>query len=255
MSAAEAVRLTWLEGGIAVVAMEDRAAKNSFSDAISKGIDHAFATIAANPEARVAVLHGYDSYFSRGGTRDQLIDIANGKIKYTDFTFFDALRRCDLPTIAAMQGHAIGGGLALGLHGDFQIFSEESLYTANFMDYGFTPGMGCTFTVPRTFGEALGWEMLFSGGNYRGAELRQRGAPITACPRSDVVACALERARALATKTPQALKELKRRRREITQADFELAVRREVEMHKVTFAIPTVQERIRTLFREQSAPP
>lgn len=249
-AAAEAVKLTWLEGNIAVVALEDRVTKNFFSAELGNGILAAFAAIAANAEARVVVVHGYDNFFCCGGSRDQLIDISQGRLKYTDFTFFDILRRCELPTIAAMQGHAIGGGLAFGMHADFHVLGEESLYSANFMEYGFTPGMGSTFTVPQSFGHELGWEMLFTGANFRGGELRQRGALVAIRPRSDVIAFAIERARSFAGKPVRSLKELKRRKLETTQVEFDVAVRRELEMHTVTFAIPSVQERIRTLFRE-----
>lgn len=177
------VRLEWGADGVVVVAMEDRATRNSLTAELGDEMEAAFAAIAARPEARVVVLHGYDSYFSCGGTRDQLIAIAERRMKYTDITFFDLCRRCDLPVVAALQGHAIGGGLALGLHADFQVLGEECLYTANFMAYGFTPGMGSTYTLPRRFGEHLAWEMLFTGANYRGAELRARRARARPPPR------------------------------------------------------------------------
>ncbi|MES2692709.1 MAG: polyketide synthase [Verrucomicrobiota bacterium] len=250
MISGDVVKVTRLDGGIAVISLEDREAKNFFSDACVAGITEAFAGITTDASIRVAVIHGYDNYFCCGGTRDQLIKIAEGRAKYTDFTFFDGLRHCPIPTIAAMQGHAIGGGLAFALHADFHVFGEESVYSANFMEYGFTPGMGSTFTIPQIFGDALGWEMLFTGGNYRGAELKARGAPIVVRPRADVVSHALDQARVLARKPLESLRELKRRRLEITRAEFESAVQREVEMQNITFPLPAVQERIRTIFRD-----
>jgi polyketide biosynthesis enoyl-CoA hydratase PksI len=244
------VRLEWGGDGVVVVAMEDRATRNSLTAELGDEMEAAFAAIAARPEARVVVLHGYDSYFSCGGTRDQLIAIAERRMKYTDIAFFDLCRRCDLPVIAALQGHAIGGGLALGLHADFQVLGEECLYTANFMAYGFTPGMGSTYTLPRRFGEHLGWEMLFTGANFRGAELRARGVPVPVRPRAEVVPHALALARAMAPRPVVSLRELKRRWRETTEAALREAVRREVEMQDVTFPQPEVQERVRTLYQE-----
>lgn len=242
--AAESVKLTWRENGVAVITLEDRVSRNLFAEPLWRGLDAAFAAIDANPETRVVAVHGYDTYFSGGGTAQQLVDIAEDRLRYTDFTFFDALRRCPVPTIAAMQGHAIGGGLAFGMHADFPVFAEESVYGANFMGYGFTPGMGSTFTLPRKLGDALGWEMLFTAANYRGAELRDRGCGVPVRKRADVIPYALELARGLAEKPVQALRELKRRRVESTQAEFETAVRREIEMHRVTFALPEVRARI-----------
>lgn len=250
MKPEEAVKLVRIDGGVAVLVLEDREAKNFFSDAFVAGITRAFADVAADASIRVLVLHGYENYFCCGGTRDQLIAIAEGRAKYTDFIFFDGLRRLAIPTIAAMQGHAIGGGLAFALHADFHVFGEESVYSANFMEYGFTPGMGSTFTIPQIFGDGLGWEMLFTGGNYRGAELKTRGAPIVVRPRADVIGHALDYARTLARKPVESLRELKCRRLEESQAALDRAVRREVEMQNITFPLPAVQERIRTMFRE-----
>lgn len=250
MKPEEAVKVTRLEAGVAVVALEDRETKNFFSDALMEGISRAFAAVSADPSIRVMVLHGYDNYFCCGGTRAQLFAIAEGKATYTDFTFFDGLRKCPVPTIAAMQGHAIGGGLAFALNADFHVFGEESVYSANFMEYGFTPGMGSTFTIPQIFGDSLGWEMLFSGGNYRGAELKMRGAPVVVRPRAEVIAQALEHARLLARKPLESLRQLKARRLEMTQAAFEQAVRREVEMQRITFPLPAVREKLQVMLRE-----
>ena len=49
--------------------------------------------------------------------------------------------------------------------------SKESVYSAIFMKYGFTPGAGATLIFPEKFGASLGQEILFSGKNYSGEEL------------------------------------------------------------------------------------
>ena len=78
--------------------------------------------------------------------------------------------------ISAMQGHALGGGLAFGCFADIIVMGVECIYSANFMKYGFTPGMGATYIIPRKFGEVLGTEMLLTAKNYYGSELKERGA-------------------------------------------------------------------------------
>lgn len=233
---------------MAVVAMEDRSSRNLFSQEIGRGLLEGFAEIVANPNARVVVVHGYDSYFCGGGTAEQLIAISEGRMSYTDFKFFDLLRYCELPTIAAMQGHAIGGGLAFGAHADFMFLAEESMYCANFMGFGFTPGMASTFNLPRVFGDMIGWEMLFMAANIRGASLRDRGVGVPVRKRTEVVPSAVAQARALAKTPRESLVQLKRRRLETTHEAYREAVRRELEMHGVTFTIPEVSKRIRIGF-------
>lgn len=244
------IHLRWLEGGIAVVAMEDRASKNRFSPEFIEGIEAVFAEIDAREEARAVVIHGYDSYFCCGGTREELLLISSGEAKFTDFPFFDVLLRCKVPVVAAMQGHAIGGGLVFGAYADIVVLAQEALYGANFMQYGFTPGMGGTWAIPHRFGATLGWEMLFTARNYHGGELRERGVPVQVVKREAVIARALEVARELAGKPAIALRELKRSYYESVCHAHAVRVEKEVAMHEVTFTRPEVLERIKKLYSD-----
>ena len=131
--------------GIVVVKMEDREAKNMFSEAFMEGVAEAFAHIEQMPGYKVVVLTGYDSYFASGGTKESLLAIQAGQIKFTDTRIFQAALDCKLPVIAAMQGHGIGAGLALGMFADIVLLSEESRYVSPYMNYGFTPGAGATY--------------------------------------------------------------------------------------------------------------
>src|SRR5271157_6121642 len=104
----EVIKLQWLDEVIAFVAMEDRASKNRSSQEFMSGMDSVFRAIQGNPLARVVVITGYDNYFCCGGTREQLLLVASRQTKFTDFAFADRLLRCEIPVVAAMQGHAIG---------------------------------------------------------------------------------------------------------------------------------------------------
>ena len=101
-------------------------AQYGFTPALVQGLSEAFDRIAAHPACKVVVLSGYDRYFSTGGTRETLQDIQSGKVRFTDAPVFVTALRCPVPVIAAMQGHAVGGGLSLGLFADFALFSAES---------------------------------------------------------------------------------------------------------------------------------
>jgi polyketide biosynthesis enoyl-CoA hydratase PksI len=246
----EVIKLRWLDGGIAFVAMEDRASGNRSSEEFLGGIDKVFGTIHANSQARVVVITGYDNYFCCGGTKEELLLVASRQAKFTDFGFYDQLLRCKVPVVAAMQGHAIGGGLVFGAYADVMVLSEESLYSANFMHYGITPGIGATWVIPQKFGEALGWEMLFTAKNYFGRELRERGAPVRVVQRSEVLELSLSLAREIAEKPLLALRELKRCFYESVQQDQTEAIQKELRMQADVFARSDVIERIRNLYPE-----
>ena len=147
-----------------------------------------------------------------------------------------------------MQGHGIGGGFVLGLFADFVILSRESVYTTNFMKYGFTPGMGATYIIPKKLGLSVGEELLLNAGNYRGADLEKRGVPFPVYARSEVPGQALQLARQLAEKPRLSLMTLKAHLVAPMRQELPGIIAQEVAMHEKNFHQPEVKERIISLF-------
>ncbi|MBU8536755.1 polyketide synthase [Falsiroseomonas tokyonensis] len=243
----DAVALHW-QGEIAIVTLQDRAGRNTFSVALVSGLAAAFAAIEANPAAKVVVLHGAEGIFCAGGTLEELIGIADGRQKFDEAGFYRMLLDCPLPVISAMDGHALGGGLVFGLYADLSVLAVESLYATNFMKYGFTPGMGATLIVPHRLGNALANEMLFTANGYHGGALRERGLGLPVVKRAEVLPTALRLARDLAAKPAVALRLLKAALATPIRDALPAAVAREQAMHEVTFAQPGIHQQIRSRF-------
>ncbi len=237
-----------VEEGIVLLRMEDRIHKNTFSEELTLGLKQSFEAIANDPRYKAVILTGYDSYFCSGGTQEGLLAIHKGEVQFTDLNIYSLPLECKIPVIAAMQGHGIGGGFAFGLFSDFVILSRESVYTANFMKYGFTPGMGSTMILSEKLGISLAEELLFSANNYRGAELEKRGIPFPVFPRKDVVNHALELARQLAEKPRISLITLKDHLVASLREKLPAVIEKEIAMHEKTFHLPEVKERIMRLF-------
>jgi len=242
------VELTELEAGIIQVRMQDRLNKNTFTNALIRGLTDAFETIKARGDWKVVVLTGYDNYFSSGGTQEGLRDLFEGKFKFTDKDLYSLALNCPIPVIAAMQGHGIGGGFVLGMFADLVILARESVYTANFMKYGFTPGMGSTFILPKKLGIALAEEMMLTAMTYRGEELQKRGVPFPVLPRENVLDHALELARTLAEKPRGSLVTLKDHLVAPLREQLPWFIEQEIAMHELTFHQPEVKNRIEALF-------
>jgi len=245
-----AVELLEVEAGIVRLRMQDRAEHNAFSDALVTGLLEAFSSIAANPNAKAVILTGYDTYFATGGTRQGLLDIHEGRTSFADTRLYSLALDCPLPVIAAMQGHGIGGGLVMGLFADLVLLSRESVYAANFMNFGFTPGMGATCIVPHKLGPTLGAEMLYLARNFRGEELKQRGLPLPVLPRTEVYPQALEWARALAQKPRISLVALKDLLAGSLRTQLPRIIEAELAMHAKTFHQEVVRENINRLLGE-----
>ncbi len=244
----ETVKLTQQKNNIALVTMEDKEYKNTFSKQLIEGLVDVFEAIRNDIGVKAVVIHGYDNYFCCGGTKEELISIFEGKARFTDLNFYDLLLRCEVPVIAAMQGHALGGGLAFGCYADLIVMAEECLYSTNFMKYGFTPGMGATYIVPRKFGHVLGTEMLFSARNYYGGELRDRGASAKVVKKENVIKTALHLADELADIPVLPLKELKRRLAGPIRKALPGVIHEELIMHNACFSQPEVRDRIESYF-------
>ncbi|MCG8915257.1 polyketide synthase [Actinokineospora sp. PR83] len=234
--------------GVVLVTMRDEVHKNAFTPELVDGLTRAFAGVRADGDCRAVVLTGYGTYFASGGTREGLIAIHEGRSRFTDLNLYSLALECDVPVISAVQGHAIGGGFALGLYADLVLLSRESVYTANFMRYGFTPGMGATLVLPAKLGPALGHEMLLNASNFRGAELAARGVPFPVLPRAEVLPRALELAAELAEKPAVSLRALKEHLARPLREALPGVLRQELAMHELTFHRTEVGQRVEELF-------
>ena len=244
----QVVTLTELGNDIVQITMQDKPARNTFTERLIHGIIDAFEKIKENTTYKVVILNGFDNYFSCGGTKEELFKIYRKEISFNDLNFFSLPLFCEIPVITAMQGHGIGGGFVFGCYGDFIILGKENIYTTNFMKYGFTPGMGGTYIVPLRFGQTIGHELLYTAENYRGGQLQERGIQQRVVPKAQVLPEAISLAQALAEKPRLSLVTLKTHLTKDIKAAIPSVIEQELEMHNITFHQPEVKRRIETLF-------
>lgn len=121
---------------------------------------------------------GNNDYFSAGGSADFLTTLSAKNMPQLLSELPELILKFKPVTISRMFGHALGGGLSIGLWADLPCLSESSLYGANFMALGFTPGMGASIALQDYFGKPLADEMLLTGKLYRGKDLKTTGCPI-----------------------------------------------------------------------------
>lgn len=244
----QVVDLNEVGNGIVLIRMQDKKNKNTFTKELAQGLIEAFRSIQTQEQCKAVIITGFDNYFASGGTQEGLLAISDGKAEFTDIDLYSLALNCQVPVIAAMQGHAIGGGFAMGLFADFVVLSRESIYTTNFMRYGFTPGMGSTMILPAKLGLSLAQELMMVARNYRGEELQMRGIPFPVLPRDKVLEYALELARDLVEKPRVSLITLKDHLVANLRGELDNAIKKEIAMHEKTFHLPEVRQRIQTLF-------
>lgn len=233
-AASAPVTLLALEDGIVEIAMRDAAGANAMSPAWVRAFVDAIAAAAAHPSARVVLLSGTPDHFCIGATRETLADLVAGRLATGELTLARDLLALPLPVVAAAEGHAIGGGLALLAACDLAVIARESRYGATFMNLGITPGMGMTVLLETVLGRPLAHELLFTGDVRRGSGF-QSGIHFNAVlPRPEVRAHAMLLARALAEKPRESLRQLKGALAAPRLSAVEAALAREARMHAAT---------------------
>lgn len=230
-------------GPLASIQMLERSQRNRMTPALTGGLIDAVRAAGQDSDVKVIVLHGLPEVFCAGAMSQDLLSTDTERT-YTLQPFTRCLLECPIPVVAAVQGHALGGGLLLALYADLAVFSEKSCYAANFIAYGFMPFGGSTYIVREKLGIALGNEMLLSGRAYRGRELAERGAGMAVVAHDEVP----RRARQLALRVSAAprttLEVLKEALAEKVLIGMDTAIEREYPVHIQTLVAPETRQRI-----------
>jgi len=221
--------------GVATITMVDAATANALTHEMVDALGAAFAELGRDRAVRAIVLAGLPEVFSSGASRDVIDDLVSGRRDGGELLLPRVLLECPVPVVAAMAGYAIGGGFALGMAADVIVLAAESRYCLNFLDLGFTPGMGTTRLLEHTLSSAVAHELLFTGEARRGRDLARTGINHVVS-RGEVLARAQDVAARIADKSREVVVALKRTLSIPRREAFELARTHETLMHAASFA-------------------
>jgi len=163
------------EDGVTLVRLTDPAAQNRLSEALCEDLLQALEAAARDKDLRVLVLAGSRETFCAGADLETLRQLSRGERAVKDMALPDRLLAFPLPIVAALEGHAVGGGLALALCCDVLVAARSARYGVNFTDLGFPPGMGTMALLPAKVGHHFAAEMILTARFWRGHELEGRG--------------------------------------------------------------------------------
>jgi len=228
------------EDGIRTVRLDDPEHRNALTHEM---VDALLSALKPGDDVRCVVLAGLPDVFCAGASQDLLKELAEGQVHPTDIWLAKAILDLPVPSIAAMEGHAIGGGLALGVACDLVVMAEQSRYGCSFLDLGFTPGMGLTKLLEHVLSPALAHELLYTGENKKGRAFAGTGVNAV-LPKAEVMDKAMDLAWRIASKPRYALTLLKRTLSLPRRQAFEQTRTTEALMHEVCFSKDEVRRRI-----------
>ena len=164
---------------------------------------------------------------------------------------FLCLRDLAQPTIAKVNGHAIGGGLGLALACDLRVVSTQAKLGVNFTRLGFTPGMATTYVLPRLVGLAKAAELFFTGRVFTGEEAEAIGLANYAVAPEELDAKTDALAREIAGSAPLAVALTKQALYQSVAFDAERALKFEAQCQAQTMKTKDAQEGILAMMQKR----
>ena len=144
---------------------------------------------------------------------------------------FRAVRDCQVPVIAAVNGAAYAGGLELLLHCDFAYASKSAKFALTEVSLGIMPGGGGTQTLPRAIGERRANELILAARPFSAEEALAWGVVNKLCEPGDVLRETLATASRISSNAPLSVRQAKHAIRLGLQMELASAMRFEIELY------------------------
>ncbi len=153
--------LVQVENHVALITINDPERRNAVTAEISAGLRAAVDAAEANTDVHALIVTGAGKAFCAGADLTALGEATEDGLR-TIYDGFLAVADCTLPTIAAVNGAAVGAGLNLALAADVRIAGPAAIFDPRFQKLGIHPGGGATWMLQRAVGvQAARASLLF----------------------------------------------------------------------------------------------
>ncbi|MGD0486577.1 MAG: enoyl-CoA hydratase/isomerase family protein [Syntrophorhabdales bacterium] len=195
--------------GVGLITMNRPGVKNSLSLEVFRTLNDILDRVTRDDEVRAVVVTGAGSAFVAGADINDLLgfDTQTGwAASRFQQSVFNRLERLGKPSIAAINGFALGGGLELALACTFRVASVNARMGFPEMGLGIIPALGGTQRAVRTVGYAKASELILSRSIIDAEEAYRIGLVNRLAEAVQVLARAMEWAKALAALSPVAMR-------------------------------------------------
>jgi enoyl-CoA hydratase/carnithine racemase len=274
-------------GAVLLVRFAREASNNAISGSLLADLADAFDLAARDESVHVVVTTGNGKAFSVGAELPEMLShldlpvhrilngpevggdrgygvLTDGQARIEELgvgRFAQRLLALDKPTIAALNGSAAGGGLAIALLHDYRIAGHRARLSASWSKVGVAPEMGASHILPRLMGYRAAFDFVLRSRVLSAAEALDVGLVDRVVPTEDVLDAAMELAQELAALPTLAAQVIKRIMRMSGTASLEQMLKEEYRALSVLFAAPHVRETMAALYEtvrtgsQRGAPP
>jgi len=247
------------DDGIVVLTLALPDVRNAMTAELTQAWSIAVAELRGDRSVRCVVVTGEGRAFCAGGdlgwlasepdaTPDQLRDRM-----LPFYTTWLSLRALDVPSIAAINGAAVGAGAALAMSCDIRYAGASAKVTVPFAQLGMHAGMATTWLLPEIVGPAAARELLLTGRVADAAEMLRLGLCSAVYDDSELLERAMGHARQVASGAPVAQRLHKLSLANGGHASFEAALQWEAVVQPVTLATADLQEGLRAKSEKRPA--
>ena len=245
-----------VEGAVATVRVNRPDKRNALNAAVRRELGDAVQRLEADDAVRVIVLTGVgDRAFVAGADIAEFAERTpeEQRAAMEPPTVFDRLAACPKPTVAAINGYALGGGCELALACDIRIAARSARLGQPEVKLGILPGGGGTQRLPRLVGYGAALRLILTG-ELIDAEEAERLGMVDLVVDDDLLATrAGELAASIAAQSPVALRLAKKAVRGALELPLTAGLRLERELFVTAFASEDKAEGV-AAFLEKRAP-
>jgi len=169
--------LVTVEGQVGIITLNRPEALNALNRQLTAELSEAAAAFDTDAAIGAIVITGSDRAFAAGADIKEIKDKTFAEVYEEQLitSTWEGLARVRKPTIAAVSGHAIGGGCEIAMMCDMIIASETARFALPETSIGIIPGAGGTQRLTRIVGKAVAMDMILSGRALSAAEAQSMG--------------------------------------------------------------------------------
>lgn len=242
------------KGAIGIITMNRPEALNALNDQVLRDLDAVLDQVEDNDEILVAIVTGAGRSFVAGADIGQMSTLSAAQAKkfgaYGNGVFLK-LENLTKPTIAAVNGFALGGGCELSMSCDIRIASEKAKFGQPEVGLGITPGFGGTQRLARIVGVSNAMELILTAKTISAAQAKEMGLVSQVCAPEELMDKAIELANAIAANAQVAVRQSKAAIRRGLQTDMYTGAAYETEAFGLCFSTEDQKDAMQAFVKKE----
>ena len=244
-------------GHVGLITINRPEALNALNVQALRELDSVLDQVESAEDIYILIITGAGRAFVAGADISEMVNFSAAQGKAFGLLGSGVMQRIARfpgPTIAAVNGYALGGGCELAMSCDIRIGSEHAKFGMPEVGLGITPGFGGTQRLARIAGMSTATELVLTGRTIGAQEALQVGLLNHLYPADEMLARAIELAEVIASKPQVAVRQAKQAIRIGTQMDIISALAFEAEAFGLCFSTEDQKDAMQAFLDKKKLP-